>query len=67
MEKKNEISNIKVGEFVIIKENLSETRKIGKIEEIFEEDGFKVFRYNEYYFPERTQGNHDYIYDYINA
>lgn len=46
----------KVGDFVIIKQDNSDLNTLGKIEEIFEEDGNLLFRYNEYYFPEKTQG-----------
>lgn len=54
-----EITNkdkFKVGDFVIIKQEDTDSNTLGKIEEIFEEQGEKIFRFNEYYFPEKTQG-----------
>jgi hypothetical protein len=51
----------KVGDFVIIKQDNSEQTTLGKIEEIFEEIGGLKFKYNEYYFPEKTNGKNIYI------
>ena len=39
------------GDFVIIKDDSSNAIKYGQIEDIFEEDGEKLFRYNEYVTP----------------
>ena len=49
-------NKFKVGDFVIMKQEETDHNTLGKIEEIFEEQGERIFRYNEYYFPEKTQG-----------
>ena len=49
-----------VGDYIILK-----TGKVGKIEEIFEEGGVQMFRFNEYYTPERTSsGKQEYHSDF---
>lgn len=46
-----------VSDHVIIKStNLKFNNTIGKIEEIFIEDGIRKYKYNEFYFPEKTYG-----------
>ena len=51
-----------VGDHVIIKSLRDCNSKIiGKIEEIYEENGIKIFKYNEFYFPEKTTGNFIFI------
>ena len=45
-----------VGDYVIIKAD-NESKIIGKIEEIIKESDEYIFRYNEYYFPEKTISN----------
>jgi hypothetical protein len=54
MENKNK-DKYKVGDFVVIKETDSSNKTLGKIEEIFKENNEILFRYNEFYFPEKTQ------------
>lgn len=43
-----------VGDHVIIKHHGSDTRTIGKVEEVFEEDWERKINFNEFYFPEKT-------------
>lgn len=49
--------NFKVGDYVKIKIPQSQDIIIGKIEEVFEEGGDKLIRYNEFFFPEKTSSN----------
>jgi hypothetical protein len=49
-----EKNKFKVGDHVIIKNPDQEEKIIGKIEDIFNEGEEKIIRYNEYYFPEKT-------------
>jgi len=47
-----------IGDFVIIKQANTENKTLGKIEEIYDENGELLFKFNEYYFPEKTQGKY---------
>ena len=49
------MSNYQTGDYVII--NLDGNKVVGKIEEIMKEADELIFRYNEYYFPEKTSSN----------
>lgn len=49
-----EDEKFKIGDFVLIKDPKSDEKLIGKIEEILIEDGEKLIRFNEYYFPNKT-------------
>ncbi len=46
------MSNYQTGDYVII--NIDGNKVVGKIEEIMKDGDELIFRYNEYYFPEKT-------------
>jgi hypothetical protein len=45
-----------VGDTVIIRIPETDSKVIGKIEEIFLQGKEKIIRYNEFYLPEKTSG-----------
>jgi hypothetical protein len=52
----------KIGDYVIIKLPDSNTKTVGRIEQIEEEDKEYIIRYNEYYFPDKTSGKYYFTY-----
>lgn len=50
--------NYHIGDTVIIQIPDTNSRVIGKIEDILQQGKEKIIRYNEFYFPDNTSGKH---------